>query len=415
MGYIVNIFQLFYFSRNWLAFSTKSIQVMATGTTTTDASSTDDEYVKSRQENGRYVNSFNKEFKLPDFSAVLRWKCSSKDNTNLPPNAEELDRVLPVRHPKPDEIVKKSPGLRFIWIGHATCLVQIDDFIFITDPVFSERCGITSFIGPKRYRPPALTVNDLPEELDAVVISHNHYDHLDHPSVQSLHQRYGNKLTWYCGLGLAEWFRSCNIENVIELDWWQDLKHEVRYFIKLYLLQFFLLIQSKQHVTIAFCPAQHWYLYLYYSVVLTYLFHCSRSRRSVFDVNQTLWGGYAVWNAKHRFYFAGDTGYTHNISIFRQIGKKYGPFDLSAIPIGAYEPRWMMEGQHVSPDEAVQIHLDTQSKKSIGIHWGTWALAHEFYLEPINKLSDAIKSKQLNSDSFIVLQHGEILDLPKNN
>jgi N-acyl-phosphatidylethanolamine-hydrolysing phospholipase D len=128
-----------------------------------------------------------------------------------------------------------------------------------------------------------------------------------------------------------------------------------------------------------------------------------------------LWGGYAVWSRKYKFYFAGDTGYTDNISIFKQIGKKYGPFDLSAIPIGAYEPRWMMQAQHVSPDEAVQIHIDTQSKKSIGIHWGTLALANEYYLEPKERLSRVVENNKLSPDSFIVVQHGEIFNLLENN
>ncbi|CAF4076455.1 unnamed protein product [Rotaria sp. Silwood2] len=137
-----------------------------------------------------------------------------------------------------------------------------------------------------------------------------------------------------------------------------------------------------------------------------------RSRRSAFDLNKSLWGSFAVWDATHKFYFAEDTGYTHNISIFRHIGKTYGPFDLSAIPIGAYEPRWMMEAQHMSPDEAVQIHIDVQSKKSIGIHWGTWALANEYFMEPPKKLAQAVLSKLLNSSSFIVVKHSEVFDLP---
>jgi N-acyl-phosphatidylethanolamine-hydrolysing phospholipase D len=140
-----------------------------------------------------------------------------------------------------------------------------------------------------------------------------------------------------------------------------------------------------------------------------------RSRRGVSDTNKTLWGGYAIWNKNYKFYFSGDTGYTHNISIFKQIGNKYGPFDLSAIPIGAYEPRWMMAEQHVSPDEAVQIHIDTRSKKSIGIHWATWALAYEYYLEPKEKLIKAVENNKLNPESFIVVKHGEIIDLPENN
>jgi len=203
---------------------------------------------------------------------------------------------------------------------------------------------------------------------------------LDYPSVKSLNERYGNKLTWFCGQGLRQWFHDSRIENVVELDWWEEWKHP-----------------TKEHIQIAFCPAQHW------------------SRRTLFDLNKTLWGGYAIWSKNYKFYFPGDTGYTHNIPIFKQIGNKYGPFDLSAIPIGAYEPRWMMEAQHVSPDEAVQIHIDTRSKKSIGVHWGTWALANEYYLEPKEKLITAIENNKLNPESFIVVKHGEIFDLPENN
>ncbi|CAF1498172.1 unnamed protein product [Rotaria sordida] len=252
----------------------------------------------------------------------------------------------------------------------------MNNFRFLVDPVFSKRFGIAPFIGPKRFRPPALNINDLPDDLDAILISHNHMDHLDYPSVKQLNKRYGERLTWFCGRGTRQWFLDNHVENVIELDWWEEYHF------------------SKKEVNIAFCPAQHW------------------SRRTAFDTNKSLWGGFAVWDTTHKFYFAGDTGYTHNISIFRQIGKKYGPFNLSAIPIGVYEPRYMMETQHVSPDEAVQIHIDVQSKKSIGIHWGTWALANEYFMEPPEKLSHAVKNNQLRPSSFIVVKHGEIVDLP---
>ncbi|CAF4995514.1 unnamed protein product, partial [Rotaria sp. Silwood1] len=240
----------------------------------------------------------------------------------------------------------------------------------------NERCGIASFIGPKRFRPPALIINDLPDDLDAILISHNHFDHLDYSSVKQLNKRYGERLTWFCGRGTRQWFLDNHVKNVVELDWWEKYHF------------------SKKEVNIAFCPAQHW------------------SGRTAFDTNKSLWGGYAVWDATHKFYFAGDTGYTHNISIFRQIGVKYGPFDLSAIPIGNYEPQWIKQAHHVSPDEAVEIHIDVQSKKSIGIHWGTWKLGNEYFMEPPEKLSKAVKINQLDPSSFIVVKHGEILDLP---
>ena len=147
------------------------------------------------------------------------------------------------------------------------------------------------------------------------------------------------------------------------------------------------------------------------TISIGYCFSLCRSRRAAFDTNKSLWGGFAIWDATYKFYFAGDTGYTHNISIFRQIGRKYGPFDLSAIPIGTYEPQWFMQQQHVSPDEAVQIHVDTQSKQSIGIHWGTWALASEYFLEPPEKLAQAVAAHKLNASSFVVVKHGAIFDL----
>ncbi|CAF4049160.1 unnamed protein product [Adineta steineri] len=255
-------------------------------------------------------------------------------NTQLPYSKKELDKFLPIiRHNNSEELFRTTSGIRFIWIGHATCYIQMNNFRFLLDPIFS---------------------------------------------VLDLNKRYGARLTWFCGLGLRKWFLKMGVQNVIELDWWQKYHF------------------AKKEINIAF---------------LTIDTRDSTSRRTAFDMNKSLWGGYAIWNTQHKFYYAGDTGYTHNISIFQQIGKQYGPFDLSAIPIGAYEPRWMMEAQHVSPDEAVQIHMDVQSKQSIGVHWGTFALANEYFMEPPFKLSQAVKNNLLNSSSFIVLKHGEVFNV----
>ena len=216
-----------YFIRHYLRFSSKTDTLMAKALPTTESVSSDDELVKSRIENGRYVNSFNPHFKMPGYATILRWMVGAPNNTRLPATIEELNTVLPVLTPNPAEIWKTTPGLRFTWIGHASCLVQMDDFMFITDPLFGDRCGITPMIGPKRYRPPALTVPDLPEQLEAVVISHSHFDHLDEPSVRSLNARYGDKLTWFCGQGLGQWFSNCGMQKVIELDWWGEWTHPV--------------------------------------------------------------------------------------------------------------------------------------------------------------------------------------------
>jgi N-acyl-phosphatidylethanolamine-hydrolysing phospholipase D len=162
---------------------------------------------------------------MPGFTTALQWKMTTSKNTNLPTDIEELNKLLPVIKPKRDEISKPSSSIRFVWIGHATCLVQMEGFMFLTDPVFK--------VGRKRYRPPALTVDDLPEELEAILISHNHFDHLDVQSVKSLNARYGNKLRWFCGQGGGEWFIKSGIENVVELDWWTEWKHPVGYFLKI--------------------------------------------------------------------------------------------------------------------------------------------------------------------------------------
>jgi N-acyl-phosphatidylethanolamine-hydrolysing phospholipase D len=204
---------------------------------TVNSSSLNDEYVKSRMENGRYINSFNPIFEMPGFTTFLQWKMTTSKNTNLPADIEELNKLLPVIKPNRDEISKPSSSIRFVWIGHATCLVQMEGFMFLTDPVFK--------IGRKRYRPPALTVDDLPEELEAILISHNHFDHLDFQSVKSLNARYGNKLRWFCGQGGREWFIQSGIENVVELDWWTEWKHPVGYFLKIIIRHSYLISFSR--------------------------------------------------------------------------------------------------------------------------------------------------------------------------
>ena len=197
------------------------------GTTPTRVEPPADGLIKARREGGRFVNSFNPQFKKPSLPTVLRWALGAPNNTRLPREPERLDELLPVIKHRKEEIFQEPSGLRFLWIGHASCLVQMDDFIFLTDPLFGDRCGATPKIGPKRFRPPALTVNDLPDNLQVVVISHNHFDHLDYPSVRALNQRFGKNLTWFCGDGNRQWFLDAGIANVFELTWWQTWQHPV--------------------------------------------------------------------------------------------------------------------------------------------------------------------------------------------
>ena len=174
----------------------------------------------------------------------------------------------------------------------------------LIDPVFSDYCGAVQGFGVKRYRPAPCTVDELPE-IDAVCISHNHYDHLDYNSVCNLNKRFGHKLLWYVPMGLRPWIKNCGCNNVFELEWWDELSHPN-------------FTKDEKAVKFAFTPAQHW------------------CRRGLNDTNEVLWGSWSIIGPQHRFFFAGDSGYCH---IFKQIGKRYGPFDLAAIPIGAYEPR----------------------------------------------------------------------------
>ncbi|XP_007504122.1 N-acyl-phosphatidylethanolamine-hydrolyzing phospholipase D isoform X2 [Monodelphis domestica] len=324
---------------------------------------------------GRYINPWPT-WKHPSLPSVLKWIIMEKDNSKIPRCKEELDKELPVLKPyfvdKPEHVGMKKGGLRVTWLGHASVLVEMDEIIFLTDPIFSMRASLMQFIGPKRFRHPPCTVNQLPK-IDAVLISHTHYDHLDYNTVLSLNERFGCELRWFVPIGLLEWMQNCGCENVIELDWWEEN-----------------CIPGHDDVTFVFTPSQHW------------------CKRTPIDDNKVLWGSWSVLGPWNRFFFAGDTGYC---TAFEEIGKRFGPFDLAAIPIGAYEPRWFMKYQHVDPEEAVRIHIDVQAKKSVAIHWGTFALANEYYLDPPMKLKESLERYGINNEDFFVLKHGESKDI----
>jgi L-ascorbate metabolism protein UlaG (beta-lactamase superfamily) len=204
-----------------------------------------------------------------------------------------------------------------------------------------------------------------------VVISHDHYDSLDEQTIVKLHQREGGgKTQFFVPLGLKSWFEGLGIERVIELDWWD--RHE------------------EADLKITAVPLQHW------------------SKRGLFSRNKTLWAGWVIQANDFRFFFAGDTGYAPH---FKEIGRKLGPFDLSAIPIGAYEPRWFMRNHHINPEEALQIHLDLRSKKSVAIHWGTFILTDEPLDEPPRRLEEARRENGRPEEEFLILKHGEIIIL----
>ena len=252
------------------------------------------------------------------------------------------------------------------WIGHATVLLQASGVNVLTDPQFSERASPVTFAGPKRVVPPVPALSELPP-IDAVLISHDHYDHLDLASVQALAAQPGGSPRFFAGLGTKSWLEAQGVTNVTELDWWDTVEF--------------------RGLELHFVPVQHW------------------SKRTLTDANERLWGGWVVRNPAFSFFFTGDTGYSRD---FADIGARFGGFDLSAIPIGAYEPRWFMKTMHVDPGESVRIHRDVKSRASLGIHWGTFDdLTDESLYEPPKVLAAEARKAGLAEGEFFVLKHGE--------
>ena len=259
------------------------------------------------------------------------------------------------------------------WIGHATVLLQTGGLNILTDPHFSERASPFSFVGPKRLVPPGIAFADLPQ-IDAVVISHNHYDHMDEKTLVWLASQKGGAPRYFVGLGLKKWFTERDISNVSEMDWWDR--------------------ETYKGVDFTMTPVQHW------------------SARWTNDRFQTLWGGWAIRSMgagrvkPHNFFFAGDTGYSKD---FADIGQRLGPFDLAAIPIGAYAPRWFMGQTHADPAEAVKMQKDLRASTALAIHWGTFELTDEPLDEPPAVLAAELKKAGVPGERFLVLKHGEMM------
>lgn len=265
------------------------------------------------------------------------------------------------------------------WVGHATMLVQTNGLNVLTDPIFSERASPVQSLGPKRAQPPGLNIEQLPP-IDVVLISHNHYDHLDKYSALALSNRAQAATLFIVPLGVKAWFEALGINNVKELDWWDSV--------------------NVKGVEFYFTPVQHW------------------SARGLGDRSQTLWGGWAIFGTQTHWYFSGDTGYsqdfvdTQKYFADRQTPAKGGGFDIALIAVGAYEPRWFMKDQHINPAEAVQIHQDLKAKRSIGVHWGTFELTDEPLDQPPQDLALALRERGLAPDVFTVMAIGETRVLP---
>ena len=251
------------------------------------------------------------------------------------------------------------------WIGHATLLTEHAGKTVLTDPIFSERASPVSFNGPKRVVPPARQLEELPD-IDLVVISHAHYDHLDMPTLRQLAALQPDTKV-IVPLGVGRYARDAGFTDVTELDWWQAAE--------------------LPDMIVTATPVRHW------------------SSRSFFDRNKTLWAGFMIRFADgFQFYFAGDTGYSTD---FEETRSRLGEADLAAIPIGAYAPRDFMAESHCTPEEAVQIFRDLGARRAVAIHWGTFKLTLEPLAEPPVRLEEAMRDAGLDTADFRALTHGE--------
>lgn len=316
----------------------------------------------------RYKNRYVKHIKRTPIH-ILKWFLGGYKETDY-----KKQDFLGYKYPqKPN---KKKQGI-VTWINHCTFLIEYMGVTLLTDPIFSKRASPVQFFGPKRRHEPGINLEDL-KKIDVVMISHNHYDHLDVRSVKALVKKHPHIL-WIIPKGLGRWFSRRAIDNFIELEWEQHVDFQFNDRIK---IRFFS------------TSAQHY------------------SGRGLFDKNKTLWMGivsqfFDQGVEKKSLYFVGDSAY--NPFEFRKIGKRFKGFDLMLCPIGTYHPIEFMKTVHMSPSQAVKVHMQVRSKQSVGMHFKTFHLSDEGVCEPIYDLYHAMKKEGLDTRRFVALDPGETL------
>ena len=258
-----------------------------------------------------------------------------------------------------------SDQMAITFVNHASFLIQVPGLNILTDPIWSERASPVSFIGPKRVTPPGIKFSKLPK-IDLVIISHNHYDHMDLSTLKRLNDEHHPR--FLVPLRNKKFLIKEGLENVEEMDWWEQTE-----------------VQSN---IVTFVPAQHF------------------SSRSLFDRNKTLWGGFVIQHKELKIFFAGDTGYSPH---FKETAERFNQIHLALIPIGAYRPRWFMGPVHVDPYHAVKAHIDLKAKQSIGMHFGCFRLADDGFLSPTQDLERAKIKLQIQDNSFRVMNEGQTL------
>lgn len=304
---------------------------------------------------------FNKE---PDhtFADILKWLWEM-DRVEWPKWVEDPNCPAPVA-------CVKDGNLRVTYINHATLLIQMDGLNILTDPIWSERAGPVSWAGSKRVRAPGIKMEELPK-IDIILISHDHYDHLDLPSLKRLVKDHQPVIL--AGLGVKELLNSVGVDNVIEMDWWQEFS------------------SNPSDTKITFVPARH------------------NSGRIPFHKNRTLWGGFVIQGSSGKVYFAGDSAYGQ---FLHSIKERFNGFRLAIFPIGNYEKRWFMKTQHMNPEDAVLAHILLGVKQSVGMHFGTFLEHPEQTIDAHEKdLLEALKKHNLKRSDFWILGFGEGRDV----
>jgi L-ascorbate metabolism protein UlaG (beta-lactamase superfamily) len=292
------------------------------------------------------------------FVALLRWMLSRRRGQWH----RELDAQPGLPPPRSSEV------LRVTFVNHSTFLLQLNGINILTDPIWSERASPVSWAGPRRFRAPGIGFDDLPP-IDFVLLSHDHYDHMDIPTLRRLHRRHGP--TIYAGLKNAALLAHHGIGNVVELDWWQEAT-------------------ARRDLWITAVPAQHF------------------SGRTPFNRDRRLWCGFVMQTEQACIYFAGDSGSGPHIA---QIARKFPRIDLAILPIGAYRPEWFMGEVHMSPEQAVAAHLKLRSRVSVASHFGTFPLADDGEDEPIEALQEVLRRTNLQGTEFWVLGFGQGCDV----
>ncbi len=286
---------------------------------------------------------------------VLKWQLTSKKR----PWTRWIDEAP---GPRPAEHVNDGT-IRVTWVNHATVLIQMDGVNILTDPTFSRFASPVSWAGPARHRVPGIAWDDLPP-IDVVVVSHNHYDHMDLPTLRRLAAR-PEKPPMLVGLGNTTYLAARGVTGTRDMDWWDST--------------------SISGVTVHAVPVQHW------------------SARGQTDVRHTLWAGFVFTGPSGRVYFGGDTGYGQHFSLVRA---RVGTPDVALLPIGAYMPVWFMKENHMTPAEAVQASIDLGARVAIPIHFGTWQLGDDGDNEPLQDLETALAANSAQRTVWRVAKHG---------